>query len=40
MRNHDTIYVSNAPIPDLNKVLGVFENAALPASEANTLRIP
>jgi len=37
MRNHDTIYVSNAPIPDLNKVLGVFENAALPASEASTI---
>jgi polysaccharide export outer membrane protein len=40
MRNHDTIYVSNAPIPDLNKVLGVLQNAAAPAADANSLRVP
>jgi polysaccharide export outer membrane protein len=34
MRNHDTIYVSNAPIPDLTKFLNFLQSASLTASQA------
>jgi polysaccharide export outer membrane protein len=34
MRNHDTIYVSNAPIADITKVLTLLENAAIAGSNA------
>lgn len=34
MRNHDTIYVSNAPITDINKVVGLLESLAITGDSA------
>ncbi len=37
MRNHDTIYVSNAPITDLTKILNFLESAAITGSSARAI---
>jgi polysaccharide export outer membrane protein len=38
MRNHDTIFVSNAPIADLSKILNFLETAALGGAEAAVIK--
>jgi polysaccharide export outer membrane protein len=37
MRNHDTIYVSNAPIADWTKILNFLQSAALTGAEAKAI---
>jgi polysaccharide export outer membrane protein len=37
MRNHDTIYVSNAPITDWTKILNFLESAAITGSNARAI---
>ncbi|MBS7544288.1 polysaccharide biosynthesis/export family protein [Ancylobacter oerskovii] len=37
MRNKDAIYISNAPLSDLNKVLSVFSTVASPVSQATNI---
>jgi polysaccharide export outer membrane protein len=37
MVNHDLIYISNAPLVEVEKVIGIFNSALSPASQASTL---
>src|SRR3984957_8246107 len=37
MANHDLVYVSNAPLVDAEKVIGVFNSVLAPASQASAV---
>ncbi len=37
MANHDLVYVSNAPLVEVEKVIGIFNSALSPASQGATL---
>jgi polysaccharide export outer membrane protein len=37
MANHDLVYVSNAPLVEVEKVIGIFNSVLAPASQASTV---